>query len=99
MEKVGEQIAMKKPDISIIIPIFNVSDYIIPCLESVNDTCSNLNAEIILIDDESEDDSGILAEKYAQTHNNFFFYKISHGGLSKARNVGVSRASGKYFYF
>ena len=89
--------------LSIIIPIYNVDLYIESCLMSVINQSTDLNYEIILIDDCGKDNSMTivknLVEKYAQSHT---FNIISHTrnqGLSAARNTGVKYAKGDYIFF
>ena len=88
--------------VSIIIPIYNVSEYIEECLKSaLNQTYQDL--EIILVDDASPDDSMDKVGKILNESNRCGIVKIiSHDenrGLSAARNSGVSNSSGEYVYF
>ena len=83
---------------SIIIPVYNVEQYLSKCIESVlNQTYSNY--EIILIDDGSKDDSGNICDALAKNND---FIKVIHkknGGLSDARNVGLENSVGDYVIF
>lgn len=88
----------KTPDISVIIPIYNVEEYLEACLDSVVQQTKD-NLEVIMIDDGSQDGSGAIARRYAQTYPYFHYHKQENGGLGRARNVGVSLASGKYIIF
>lgn len=84
--------------VSVIIPVYNVSKYLRRCLESVIlQTYTNL--EIILIDDGSTDNSGKLCDNYAQKDNRMVVIHKENGGLSDARNVGISNAHGSYITF
>lgn len=90
-----------QPILSIIIPVYNVEEYIIHCLDSMlkNYKKINKNFEIILVDDGSTDNSLAICKKYAL---NYSFIKIIHkdnGGLSSARNLGVKKALGKWITF
>lgn len=80
--------------ISVVVPVYNVSSYIRGCLLSlVNQTFENL--EIIVVDDGSTDDSGIICDELAILYPSKI--KVIHtenGGLSRARNVGIMAASG-----
>ena len=84
--------------ISVIIPVYNVENYLKQCLESViNQTYKNL--EIILIDDGSTDKSGNICEEYKQKDERIKLIHKTNGGLSDARNVGLLNATGEYISF
>lgn len=87
--------------VSIIIPVYNVEDYIVRCLDSVvNQTYSNL--EVILVDDKGTDKSVEIVESYIKEHSNCNFKLIHHEknlGLSEARNTGIKASTGEYLYF
>lgn len=84
--------------ISIIIPVYNVEKYLATCLDSViNQTYKNL--EILLIDDGSTDSSGLICEQYSKKDTRIKTIHKKNGGLSDARNVGISYASGDYISF
>ena len=83
----------QKDLISIIIPVYNVKDYIDECLNSViNQTYKNL--EIILIDDGSTDGSGNICDDYEKRDNRIRVIHKENGGLSDARNIGMETAMG-----
>lgn len=83
---------------SIIIPVYNVSQYLSRCLESViNQTLKEI--EIICIDDESTDGSREILERYAQQDNRIIFRTQKNQGQGSARNHGLSIAKGKYVQF
>ncbi len=86
-------------DISVIIPIYNISEYLIPCLDSVAKAIGDLEVEVLLIDDESTDDSGILAEAYTKKDPRFVYFRKENGGPGSARNFGVQKATGEYLMF
>lgn len=87
-----------KDKISIIVPVYNVEQYIERCLESIiNQTYKNI--EIILVDDGSTDKSGIICEKYANRDQRIKVIHQENNGLSSARNKGLDIASGKYIGF
>ena len=82
---------------SIIIPIYNVEKYLPKCLDSViNQTYHNY--EVILVCDDSQDKSNIIADDYALKYH---FKKIfaKNTGLSIARNIGVQNSQGEYLIF
>ena len=84
--------------VSIIIPIYNVQDYLVRCLNSVIlQTYSNL--EIILIDDGSTDGSPGICEEFASLDSRVVFYCLGHYGVSYARNYGLKKASGEWVTF
>lgn len=88
----------KKDLISVIVPIYNVSEYVKKCIESLlNQTYHNL--EIILVDDGSTDDSGAICEQYADSDQRICVYHKKNGGLSDARNYGIERAHGNFYAF
>lgn len=84
--------------ISIIIPVYNVEEYLGQCLSSiVSQSYSNL--EIIIIDDGSTDSSPSICDTAAINDSRIKVIHKSNGGLSNARNVGISMATGKYLAF
>lgn len=84
--------------ISVIVPIYNVENYLVECLNSIcSQTYSNL--EIILVDDGSTDSSGRIADEYADGDCRIQVFHRENGGLSVARNKGVKVASGEYLAF
>ena len=86
------------PEISIIIPVFNVEQYLKQCLDSiVSQDCSSI--EVILIDDGSTDGSATLCKDYANTYNYIKFLHKENGGVSSARNMGLQHAKGEYVAF
>ena len=82
---------------SIIVPVYNVERYIEKCLDSIcNQTYSNY--EVIIVNDGSEDQSESLIKKYTQDQR-FKYYKKENGGLSDARNYGLTYITGEYLLF
>ena len=73
--------------ISIIIPIYNVEEYLGQCIESVRNQ-SYYNLEIILVDDGSPDNCPNICEQYKKSYSNITVLHKSNGGLSDARNAG-----------
>ena len=83
------------PLISVIIPIYNVEQYLKRCVESLrHQTYSNL--EIILVDDGSPDSCGKICDDYQKADNRIKVIHKKNGGLSDARNVGIGMAQGEY---
>lgn len=84
--------------ISIIIPIYNAEKYLDECINSIlNQTYTNI--EILLIDDGSTDSSSLICNRYCKKHKNIITYHLNNGGVSKARNYGIDRATGEYIIF
>lgn len=84
--------------ISIVIPVYNVEKYLARCIESIlNQTYDNL--EIILVDDGSQDNSGVICDNYARKYEKIKVIHKKNGGLSSARNAGMKSASGEYIGF
>ena len=84
--------------VSIIIPIYNVEPFLKECINSVvSQTYTNL--EILLIDDGSTDNSSAICDFYAKNDSRIHVVHKKNGGLSDARNTGMSICSGKYVYF
>lgn len=89
---------MTEQRISVIIPIYNVADYLTDCLESVKaQTCRDL--EILLIDDGSTDGSGKICDRYALEDSRFRVIHQKNSGASAARNRGIEEAKGNYIAF
>lgn len=85
--------------ISIIIPVYNTSEYIENCLNSVLNN-NRLNYEIILINDGSTDKSAGICEKYAKMYPHRISYiEQTNHGVSFARNVGIKHAKGDWLLF
>lgn len=84
--------------LSVIIPIYNVEQYLDRCMESiVNQTYKNL--EIIMVDDGSPDNCPKLCDEWAKRDNRIIVIHKQNGGLSDARNMGLSIATGEYIAF
>lgn len=85
---------------SIIIPVYNVEQYLAKCLDSVlNQDISYTDYEVILVNDGSSDNSETIIQNYAIKHSNIRYIKQDNGGPSKARNMGLDHASGDYIWF
>lgn len=84
--------------ISVIIPVYNVGNFIIECLESVINQ-SFPGREVLLIDDGSTDSSSKICEEYAARYPYIRVIHKENGGISSARNRGIEEASGEWIIF
>ncbi|WP_042399574.1 bifunctional glycosyltransferase/CDP-glycerol:glycerophosphate glycerophosphotransferase [Streptacidiphilus carbonis] len=76
------------PQLSVIVPVFNVQDYLADCLDSIAaQTMADLEA--VMVDDGSTDGSTAIAERYAAADPRFRLVRQQNGGLGSARNLGV----------
>lgn len=89
---------MSKPLISIIVPIYNVEQYLEKCIDSLQSQSLN-EIEIILVDDGSPDKCGEICERYAKNDCRIKVIHKPNGGLSDARNVGIKNASADFLMF
>ncbi|MDE5671014.1 MAG: CDP-glycerol glycerophosphotransferase family protein [Eubacterium sp.] len=88
----------KVADISVIVPIYNVEEYLAECLDSI--VCqTKQDFEVIMVDDGSTDSSGEIAKAYAEKHPNFHYLYKENNGLGCARNYGVAHSDSKYIIF
>ena len=87
--------------ISVIIPVYNVEEYIEECLESIiNQTIGINNIEVIIIDDCSTDNTLNIVEKYAETYPSIkLMCQEINKGPGPARNLGIENATGEYITF
>lgn len=84
--------------ISIIVPVYQVADYIERCVLSLlSQTYQNL--EIVLVDDGSPDECPAICDRLALADSRIVVIHKNNGGLSSARNVGIAQASGDYLAF
>ncbi|AGF78797.1 glycosyl transferase [Desulfocapsa sulfexigens DSM 10523] len=93
-----QAVKMNPPNVSLIIPAYNVETYISECLESVvNQTLENI--EIIIVDDGSTDNTLQVSEKYQSIDSRIKIIKQANSGTSCARNIGVKQSTGEYVLF
>ena len=86
------------PTLSVIIPVYRVEDYLVRCVESVL-TQDYRNIEVILVDDGSPDKCPQICDELAKKDERIKVIHKQNGGLSSARNAGISSARGKYLAF
>lgn len=87
-----------RPLVSIVVPVYNVAEYLSRCIDSIRFQ-SYKNIEIILVDDGSTDKSGCICEQYSRIDNRIKVIHQKNGGLSSARNTGIKVATGEYVAF
>ena len=86
------------PQISVVIPVYNVGGNLLACLDSVsNQTLSDI--EVICVDDGSTDESGRLLDLYAEGDKRFVVIHKANAGVSAARNTGIERATAPHIFF
>ncbi len=83
------------PIISIIVPVYNVENYLYRCLDSIS-AQTFTDFEVLLINDGSTDNSGIICEEYAQKDKRFKVFHKENGGVASARQLGIDKAIGEY---
>lgn len=89
---------MQDPLISVIVPVYNIMEYLPRCVQSIRgQTYGNL--EIILVDDGSTDGTGELCERLAAEDARVRVYHKENGGSSSARNLGLDKVTGDYVGF
>ena len=85
--------------LSVVIPVYNVRDYLVRCIDSVIAECDNITYEVLLVDDGSTDGSGRLCDEIAERLSHVMVLHKPNGGLSDARNYGVAHAVGEYVFY
>ena len=92
-----------KTRISIIIPVYNVEQYVEECLQSVANQTMTEGIECIIVDDCGPDNSAAIAKRFVDGYKGdirfTFIQREKNGGLSAARNTGIEAATGEYVYF
>ena len=84
--------------ISIIIPIYNVENYLRQCLDSIMGQTYK-NFECLLINDGSADHSSKICEEFVEKDSRFRYFEKENGGVSSARNLGIEHSKGEYITF
>lgn len=87
-----------KPLLTVVIPVYNVEKYLKRCVESVLVQGWH-NYDILLVDDGSTDSSPQICDDYVKAYDFISVIHKENGGLSEARNTGISHAKGEYVYF
>jgi len=86
--------------LSIIVPVYNVEEYIRPCVESIfKQGLDESTYEVILVNDGTKDNSFGVIEDIVNSHSNILIVEQKNQGLSAARNTGITKATGDYLLF
>ena len=98
VSEVRERVTYQQPLISLIVPIYNVENYLWSCLDSIaKQTYSNI--EILLVNDGSPDGSAAICQEFVARDSRFRYIEKGNGGLSDARNAGIAEAKGEFISF
>lgn len=89
---------MNRPLVSVVIPVYNTEKYLNTCLDSVL-AQSYSKIEVLLVDDGSTDTSGAICETYKNKDVRVKIFHLENGGVSQARNFGISQSKGQYLCF
>lgn len=89
-----------KYKVTIVVPVYNVSEYLEECLDSLlAQTMNKEEMEILLINDGSTDNSFEICQRYAEQDSVFKLFTKENEGLSATRNFGIKHSSGKYIMY
>lgn len=86
-------------EISVVIPLYNVEEYVKECLDSLVNQTIFEKLKVIVIDDGSTDSSAIIVDEFTNKYDNMEIHRFSNGGVSKARNRGIDLVETKYIAF
>lgn len=89
---------MNKKKVSVIVPVYNVEQYLEKCLKSITEQTYD-NLEIIVVNDGSPDHSEKIIKEFQKNDDRITYIKKENGGLSSARNAGLEIATGDYISF
>ena len=89
---------MDNPLITVIVPVYNIEDYLPRCVHSIT-AQTYRHLEIILVDDGSTDGTGLLCDRLAEEDERIRVYHKENGGSSSARNLALAHANGEYVGF
>lgn len=84
--------------VSIIIPVYNVQDYLAECLDSIMEQTYQ-NIEILLINDGSTDASGKICDEYQKKDSRIKVFHRKNSGVSATRNYGIEQSKGEWLFF
>lgn len=87
-----------KPLLSVIVPVYNVAPWLRECIDSI--LCQTFtDFELLLVDDGSSDESGIICDEYAATDSRVRVWHQANAGQAAARNLALDNARGRYYAF
>ncbi len=86
------------PEVTIIVPVYNTEKYLSRCIRSIL-AQTLINIEVILVNDDSTDSSLSICTEYAKQDSRIKVISQKHSGVSAARNLGISQATGIYIGF
>ena len=86
------------PNISLIVPVYNAEKSLVKCVESILSS-EYEDFELILVNDGSNDDSGLICDYYAEKETKIRVFHQENRGVSAARNIGIELAQGKWIAF
>lgn len=86
-----------KPQVSVIVPVYNVEKYLVKCLDSLVNQSIPVN--IIVVNDASPDNSQVIIDEYAKKYPNIQSFIKENGGIADVRNYGLSKVDTPYFGF
>lgn len=89
---------MSNPQISVIVPVYNVEKYLYHCIDSIL-AQTFTDFELLLIDDGSTDSSGKICDEYGEKDSRIRVFHKENGGVSSARNLGLDKANGEWIWF
>ena len=96
--KLWGRIKRQAPDLTVVVPVYNVEDYLEECLDSILEE-SEIALQIIAVDDGSTDGSSRILERAAKRDRRIEIIRKANAGLGAARNTGALRARGRYISF
>ncbi len=95
---IAETAELNEPLVSVIVPVYNVEPYLHRCIDSIL-TQTYQNLEVILVDDGSPDNCPAICDEYAKKDARVTVIHKMNGGLSDARNIGMTASHGEYLMF
>ena len=91
--------SVRKPAVSVIVPVYNLEKYITQCVDSILTSSSKVEMEVILVDDGSKDNSAAICDQLANQHPQVRVIHKPNGGAADSRNTGICAAQGDYLMF
>lgn len=98
-DKVRSYITLENYNLTIVIPTYNVENYIEENLNSLVEQKTNYIFEVVIVDDGSKDKTVDIVKRYCEKFKNFKLYLQKNNGAGSARNTGIKKATGEYIHF